>query len=195
MEKELTKKIEEAKEKAKAKIVANSKDAAYAKKLINALVSLQKQSDVEAVELVVPTAEVIEERNLGALRLVKTHSGFLFEVKGGMFTFVHLRLTGVYDALSALFDLLEKEDTTEDENAFISAFMYVLQAPLMCSLNQGILYSVGAELLKQFNIFSQELLETPLQPETTEEVKKNIEFENANDFAEQLTKSEIPSVE
>lgn len=191
MEKELEKKISDV----KAKIMANSKDARFADKLIADFVSLQRQKDVEAVELVVPVSEVTGERDLGSIRLVKTHRGFLFEAKGGMSTFVHLRMTSLYEALDALYGLLGKESHTEEEDAFINAFLYILQTPIFCSLDQSVLYGVAANILSLFNEYASSVMDSMPKPEAKEDIEKNIAWERDNAAVSQIAASQVPPTE
>lgn len=191
MEKELNKKLSDA----RAKIIANSKDAHFAEKLIEEFVSLQRQKDVETVELIVPTAEVIGERDMDSIRLVKTQRGFLFEAKGGMSTFVHLRMTSLYEALDALYGLLEKKELDENEEAFVNASFYILQAPIFCSLDQSLLYGVAANMLNLFNEYTSAVLDSMPKSETKEDIEKNIEWEKDNAVAEQLVNAQIPPMD
>lgn len=124
MDEQLTAKIKEV----KAKIKSNSKDAHFADTLIDELVGLQKQADIEPVELIVPCAEVEHVRQIDDVTsLIKTIRGYLY--KHGVLTYIWVPfgLNTLYSTMSDFDELLGKEERTEDDEVQISAVNRMLQ--------------------------------------------------------------------
>ena len=164
----------------KQDLISNSKDAKWAKQLISKLVSLQKQEDVEPVELIVPTKEVKESIDFGPCKISRTTRGFLFEAKGGLKTFIEFRMSRVCVMFRTLFELHGKVDKTDDEkelyDSFSSAVLYVCQALIFSSLNEASLFNNAANILKTFNEYCQENADN-IQPSEENEIDM-IQFAN-----------------
>lgn len=178
-------------------IVANSKDAEWAKKMLAELTSLQKQADIEAVELIVPTKEVKQTIDYGAYSLKKTPRGILFTTKGGMSTFVEMRMQSVYEMLSQVFYL--HDNPPEDEEAksvyesFETAVAYLMQAPIFGSLNDKTLFSTATNLIRVFNEYCEENYNNAQHHEESEEdIRKNIVADNMASALEQMAKEPLP---
>lgn len=179
----------------KNRIISNSKDAEWANKMLLELVSLQKQEDVEPVELIVPTKEVRETLDFGAVKIMRTIRGYLVQCKGGMATFVELRMSAVCAMINTLFELHGKERNEEDENiyeAFREAVLYIFQAPIFASLSDELLFGIATDILRRFKEYSEPKQEIPHE-ETEEDIKENIEVENTAKAIEQMVNVQIPA--
>lgn len=181
----------------KQQIIANSKDAAWAKNMLLELMALQRQADVEAVELSVPVSEVKQSIDFGAYSLKKTIRGILFTAKGGMSTFVDMRMQSVYEMLDRVFEWQEQmgddDDSREVYDAFVSAVAYVFQAPIFCSLGEGTLFDVATHILKCFNEYCEENY-TNAKPheETEEDIRDNIIEENMAAAMDIIANAPVP---
>lgn len=196
MEEQLQSKLKEA----KAKIVANSKDAHFAKSLIDELVGLQKQADIEPTEIHIALSDVEKSYDFDAVKLTKTKVGkFIFEAKGGMWTIVDMRMQALYGALQHICDYLDNPTTDKDadalEQTFRDATMYAFQTPILCSLDQRMLYDVIAKMLESFREYSEELMPKQATPETEDDIKANIELENQSKAFLDMANAPIPDIE
>lgn len=177
------KKVDDKIKELKDKIVSNSKDSEWGKKMLSQLTSLQKQADVEAVELIVPTKEVKDKIDFGSCMILRTIRGYLFVAKGGLSTFVDLRMVSICAMLNTIFELHTKADKTEEEqqlyDSFVSAVQYVFQTPIFASLNDVSLFSVASNILSVFNEYCTENIDkATLHEETEEDIKANIAHDN-----------------
>lgn len=170
----------------KDKLVSNSKDAEWTKKMTNELLSLHTRSLHQPVELEIPTKEVKETIDFGACKISRTIRGYLFEAKGGMYTFVESRMSRVCAMFNTIFELHAKENKDEEEqklyNAFVDAVQYVLQAPIFASLSEISLFAIATNIRSVFNEYCKEYFE---EAEATEETEEDIK---ANDEDEKIAK-------
>ena len=151
----------------------NCKDPRQSEKLVNELLGLHKRSLHTPTELEVPCSEVQETVDFGACKISRTIRGFLFEAKGGMYTFVEHRMASVCAMLNTIFALNKEENKTKKESkiydTFVTAVEYVMQAPIFASLNEESLFSVATSVLHNFNEYSDRYYTDAQAPEHTEE--------------------------
>lgn len=179
------------------KRIIGCKDPKLTEQLLNQLLGLHKQSLNEPVELIVPCKEVKETIDFGACKISKTIRGFLFEAKGGLYTFVDLRMQSICTMLQTLFDLHAKDDKTEDENTiyenFRDAVLYTFQAPIFASLNEKSLFEIATANLKTFNDYAEEhYTNAEAVDETEDDIRENIALQNASDALETLANPPLP---
>lgn len=149
------------------------------------LLSLQKQLDVEPVELIVPCAEVTATLDFGAYVIKKTNHGFLFSTRGGLSIFVSYNVRSVADMLQAVFDMQESGEVSDyDKELYVSAVAYAMQAPLFASMRPESLYAISAAILGEFNDYSSNIVGSA---ETEADVKENIAFNNATEAVERIS--------
>lgn len=176
-------------------IVANSKDAKFAKSLIGKLKGLYKKEATQPVELIVPQSEVVGHKDFDSTRLTKTIRGYLFEIKGGVYTFVESRMSGVTAMLDLLYNIDEADIEPDDRDLFQSAILYVMQSPIFASLSQEMLFGMAAEQLRLFNEHSDKLLNRELKPETEADIEANNEMERVREGMEIIANSEPPELD
>lgn len=182
----------------KAKIIAISKDTAFAKKELSYLLSLQKQADIEAVELVVPSKEIEETVECGSYVVKKTPRGILFQCKNGVSTFVESRAIGVHSMLSCFFNKTEVNDeaTAEMLEIYKDCVSYAMQAPIFASIDTGISIDLATFLVRAFNEYtSANAVNANLREEAAEDVIANKEFAAAVEALNQIADSDIPATE
>lgn len=178
--------------------ICTTTDKHHVKTLLDQLLSLQRQADVVPSELTIPVSEIKDSIDFGACKVSKTIRGYLFEAKGGLYTFVESRMAALCAVFNTLFDLHHKEDKTSDENelyeSFASCLQYVYQAPIFASMSLATMYEVATDLLKRFNAFAEEnFTNTEAVDETEEDIKENIAFDNIGKAMETITSAPIPS--
>lgn len=187
-------KIEDKIKELKAQIISNSKDAEWGKKMLSQLTSLQKQADIEPVELIVPCKEVKDTIEEDSYFLKRTPRGILFQTKSGVSTFVELRAGTTYQMLNQLFALKDTPPTTEEEKEiaelYSTAVAYTLQGPIFASLSEKSLYEHASHILQKFNEYVEENVENAeLKEETEQDIKDNIEFENLDTAVKNLSET------
>jgi hypothetical protein len=171
-------------------IQANSKDAKFAKKLTSRLVDLQKQADVQAVEICVPSTTVTDEIDFGSTKIQRTAQGFLFTAKGGLQTLISWRMNAVCQMIQWLFDW--KETPTDDEEekkvreAHTSAVLYLMQAPLFGAIGQTQLFEIATHILSVFNAYAEEHKDVEPSEETEADIKANIEAEREQEVIDRM---------
>lgn len=178
----------------KQDITANSKDAHWAQKLLSKLTALQKEADNEPVELIVPCKEVKDTIDFGACKVSRTIRGYLFEAKGGLHTFVSLRMERVCAVFNTLFELSKKTDEVDKEiyDAFSNAVQYIGQALIFSSLNEKSLFANATAMIHNFNEYCDEHYHNAEEVEETEEdIKENMELEKASEAMEMLASDDL----
>lgn len=176
---------------AKDKIISNSKDAAWTKKMLNELLSLQRQADVEPMELNVPVSEVKDTADADSFKVIRTIRGYLFQTRGGaLSTFVELKYATVCSMLDTLMGLIKKSEKEEYERFYIDCISYVMQAPIFAAMGLSLpaygkpaehdsLFNIGTAILKEFGRFSEKhFAEAEVSAETEEDINENIAQEN-----------------
>lgn len=151
-------------------------------------------------EIHIPCSDILETIDLGEIKLSRTNSGFLFEAKGGLQTFVHSRFIDPCEMIRGVWDVhksLESgtfgdEETIKNAETFINAVLYSMQAPIFCSLDSAILYETMAAMLGSFRKYSETMLLQEGRPETEEDVKANVEFEQVSDGLQTIVGAELP---
>lgn len=192
--------LQEKLKEVKAKIKANSKDAHFADALISELVSLQKQADIEPTEIFIPVADVEKSHDFGPAKLSKVKGGkYIFEAKGGMWTIVDIRMQSLYGVCEHIFENYENpnedKEIQEMEESLRNAMIYSFQTPILCSLDQQMLFEVMAQAIKSFNEYAVRIMPQTATPETEEDVKKNIEFDSVQKAIEAAVNAPIPDVD
>lgn len=191
MEKQLKSELKAAKKRVLEAMGGNRES----KVLLDNFIKLQKQALKEPVEIIVPTSEVLGVVDLGHSELKKTVRGYLYTVKGGMQTFVDMRLRGVYEMLDSLYTASTNTNGEnvlaegEDADALIcSAIMYVMQAPIFACLSQDAMFSIAIKILSTFQDgIEKDVENAELKPETQQNIEDNIISENAQKAFDNMT--------
>lgn len=195
----MSEQLQEKLKKVKAEIISNSKDAHFAQSLIDELMNLQSQASVETTEIYIRSADIVKAHDFGPTKLSKLRNGkFLFEAKGGLHTVVDMRMMPLYTTCSHIFDYIdnpsEDNDVDEMEQALRDATIYAFQAPILCSLDQGILYDVIAAMVRSFRERAERIIanaSSSVKPETEADVESNIAFEHFSSAIETITDASI----
>lgn len=160
------------------------------------LLALQAQSDVEAVELVVPTKSVVRSADFETFYIKQTTHGFLFGVKGGLSTFVDARQKTLCEMFREFLDMHEKNYANVDEGNrelckdYFDIWCMIMQTPLFCAIDPQIAISVATTLVAEFGKFAKENVDNAkLTPETEEAVASQIDDEQQQAFIKELFNS------
>lgn len=192
MDEQLNQKLKEA----KAKIVANSKDAHFAESLINEFVGLQKQADIEPVELIVPTADVEHEYRIDEVTtLYKTTKGYLYKHGNLSCVWIPFGVNTLWQAMDELAGLLGKEERTEEEGVMVSMVNRMLQWHTVAFMDAETLIDSANASVKILGDAIQRWESQVSTKETAKDVKANTEFIQASNALEDMANSPIPNVE
>lgn len=187
--------LQEKLKEVKAKIKANSKDAHFAEALIDEFVGLQKQADIEPVELIVPCAEVEKTYQIDEVTtLVKTPKGYLYKHGNLSYVWIPFGLNTLWQTMSEFEDLLAKEERTEEAYIMISMVNRMLQWHTVAFADvESLIDSANASV----NILNAAIkrYEDRVNPkETQEDIKANTEFSDASKTIEDIANEPIPNI-
>lgn len=185
MEEQLQQKLKEV----KAKIKTNSKDAHFADALIDELVGLQKQADIEPVELIVPCAEVEHAYQIDDVTtLIKTAKGYLYKHGNLSYIWVPFGLNTLWQTMNEIDEILGKEERTEEEDVTISMINRMMQWHTVAFYDAETLVDSANASVKILNDTLARYKERISTKETEGDIKSNVEFSNASDAIDSLKK-------
>ena len=188
--------LQEKLKEVKAKIKANSKDAHFADALIEELVGLQKQADIEPVELIVPCAEVEQTYQIDdATTLVKTPKGYLYKHGNLTYIWIPFGLNTLWRTMNDLAELLGKSERTEEEEIMISMVNRMLQWHTVAFTDAESLIDSAQASIKILNDAMERCKGRISPKETQEDIKANTEFADASKAIEDIANEPIPNVE
>lgn len=174
-----------------AQIVSNSKDARFAKKLVDELLSLKGQYDVEEVVMIVRAKDVLNEYDNDNIVLMRCKQCIIWRHRGGFSVVVEPRMRGLYEWLDGLLSLKDDEDKlTEDAKMVYSANYFgmsiLMQIPMFAVADDELFFNIVDKAVEEIKKFSDKHLNNPeLQEETP---KENAEFEAKMKAAEEVLK-------
>ena len=176
-------------------IKTNSKDAKFADKLIDKLLSLKGQYDVEPTRLYVPEKNVIKEYDNDNIRIVKCKDCIIWQQKGGHIVVVYPTMRAEYEFLEGMLDLKDNYDKLSDDMkaAYDGAYFgYSILSQLPTIMVTNDKWFARASILASWGVarFVKEQLDEPLQEETPIE---NAEFETKMEVANELLKEDAGS--
>lgn len=191
-EKQLQEKLKEV----KAKIKANSKDAHFAEALIDELVGLQKQADIEPVELIVPCAEVEKTYQIDDVTtLVKTPKGYLYKHGNLTYIWIPFGLNTLWQTMSEFEDLLAKGERTDEEDIMISMVNRMLQWHTVAITDAESLIDSAQASVKILNAARKRYEDRVNPKETQEDIKANTEFAEASKAVKDMANEPIPNID
>ena len=176
-------------------IKTNSKDAKFADKLIDKLLSLKGQYDIEPTRLYVPEKNVIKEYDNDNLRIVKCKDCIIWQHKGGHIVVVYPTMRAEYEFLEGMLDLKDNYDKLSDDMkaAYDGAYFgYSILSQLPTIMVTNDKWFARASILASWGVarFVKEQLDEPLHEETPIE---NAEFETKMDVVNELLKEDAGS--
>ena len=176
-------------------IKTNSKDAKFADKLIDKLLSLKGQYDVEPTRLYVPEKNVIKEYDNDNLRIVKCKDCIIWQQKGGHIVVVYPTMRAEYEFLEGMLDLKDNYDKLSDDMKAVydgAYFGYSILSQLPTIMVTNDKWFARASILASWGVarFVKEQLDEPLHEETPIE---NAEFETKMEVTNELLKEDAGS--
>ena len=169
-------------------IKTNSKDAKFADKLIEKLMSLKGQYDVEPTRLYVPEKDVIKEYDNGNLRIVRCKGCIIWQHKGGFTFVVNPTTRALYEYLDGMLSMKDKYDELTDDLKKMYDVSYfgmslILQSPMFAVADDEFFVELATFIGDGVKKVFEKLLNQPLQEETPIE---NAEFDTKMEVANEL---------
>lgn len=156
----------------KKQIETNSKDAHFAKVLVDELLTTKAQLCIEPIELNV--GKKIDEFKGETFTIVKTNRGCLYHEYGGYSIFATPAQNALYTTLVDYIDNKEIYSTLKGEEKEIfdlnmSAIAYCLCVPKFCFSDMELTYDIASKVVKFLTESYEKAMEEPLQDETIDE--------------------------
>ena len=169
-------------------IRVNSKDARWADKLVDKLISLKGQMDIEPTRLYVPEKDVIKEYDNDNLRVVRCKDCIIWQHKGGFLFVVKPTMRALYEYIEGMLAMKDKYDelTDDEKQLYDSAYFglsLILQAPMFAVADYEFFVDLATFIGDGVKKVSEKLLMQPLQDETPIE---NAYFETKMEVAEEV---------
>lgn len=176
-------------------IKTNSKDAKFADKLIDKLMSLKGQYDVEPTRLFVPEKDVIKEYDNDNLRIVRCKDCIIWQHKGGFTFVVKPTMRALYEYIDGMLAMKDNYESLSDDlrqlyEASYFGMSIILQAPMFAAADDEFFVDLATFVGDGVKKVSEKLLNQPLQEETPIE---NAEFETKMEVANELLKEDAGS--
>lgn len=177
-----------------AKIKVNSKDAHYADKLVDMLLSLKGQLDIEPTLIHIPSDDIVEKLESETFRLALCKSGdVVYHLKGGMDIVVQPKAESLYNYLVDTIRMQEGIKALDEEQQKILendviASTYVLNIPFLAFGDLEFKYKLANIVIDYLVELQDKMLkDAELQEETPVE---NTLFEEATMALEEM-KNEV----
>ena len=176
-------------------IKTNSKDAKFADKLIDKLMSLKGQYDLEPTRLYVPEKDVIKEYDNDNLRIVRCNDCIIWQHKGGFTFVVKPTMRALYEYIDGMLAMKDNYESLSDDlrqlyEASYFGMSLILQAPMFAVADDEFFVDLATFIGEGVKKVSDKLLNHPLQEETPIE---NAEFETKMEVANELLKEDAGS--
>ena len=176
---ELKKKFEEVKNN----IVANSKDAHFAKKLLVEYNTLAGQIAHEPTIVHVPIKDIEKEYNGDTFSMSICKDGTaVYHIYGGLTVVARANNVNLVGTISEYIDASKREmnkDEVEMLELDMSAFAYIMSLPMFAFGDMEFKYKLATMIVEYLNTTHEKAMDAELKDETIEDTEKNIEFENA----------------
>lgn len=175
-----------------AQLKNNSKDAKFAEKLIDNILSYKGQLDIEPTIIHLPTKGMVKEYDMDSIKFYRFNDCIVFKALGGYKVIVDANCAGLFEHLNVLLDMKDIYDNLSDErkeayDMLYSATFYQFISPLISVGSDKAFFGIATEIIKHLNELTDEALNKPLQPETPLE---NAEFEAKVDLLNQIAEED-----
>lgn len=185
--------LKEQLEKVKTQIKTNSKDAHFAEKLIDELLSIKGQLSIEPTFMHIELKDIEKIYRDSTGEMFVTKNGYaVYHVYGGYTIIADVRMQALHHTIADLANTEElianlDEETKEAFELDMSASRVILNAPMVSFSDVDMKFESATQLLRILNEAYDRLVSEPLQDETPEE---NANFEAAAIALEEAKKLE-----
>lgn len=186
--KELKKQLDEV----VAQIKNNSKDAKFADKLVDKLLSLKGQLMIEPARIHIDEKDVIKEYDNDSIRFVRCKNCIIFQAKGGLSVVVRPTMTALFEHLTVLLDMKDRYESLDEEgkksyDTLYSATVWIFELPIFATCSDEMFFGCATDIIKRFKDFTDKELNKDLQDETP---KEDAAFENLNEALNEMDKKD-----
>lgn len=176
----------------KNNLLANSKDAHWAKNAIDELVSLKGQLDHEPTIVYLPVQD-IEKQLKGdtyEINIMKDGTA-VYHTYGGYTVVAKPNLTSLVGTIEEYIDSKDYVKTLSDEdienlNLSMSAFSYIMSLPTFAFSDLAFTYDIAGSIVAFLREKSEALLNEELHASTEEDEEKNRLFRDATEAIMEL---------
>ena len=154
----------------KEQIRSNSKDVAFANKLIGNLLSLKGQFDLDPSILHVSTKEVIKSFDFETFVIYICQTCAIMQFKGGYTIMVDTRMKGLYEFILQLCAMKKKFDTLPEEermayNGSLFGLTLLMQIPLFAVVDDEFFFKITDYVSKELGDLYERQMSVPLNLE------------------------------
>lgn len=177
-------------EEVKNNILANSKDAHWAKNAIDELVSLKGQLDHEPTIVYLPLKDVEKTFKGETFEMSIMKDGTaVYHTYGGYTVVANPNLTSLAGIIEEYVDSQSYKLDDEEKEALeldLSAFGYIMSLPTFAFSDMAFKYDIAGNIVEFLREKTEELLNEPLADETADDVESNEAFKDATMALEEL---------
>ena len=184
----------------KNQILANSKDAHWAKNAVDELVSLKGQLDHEPTIVYLPTKDVEKQFKGETYEMSIMKDGTaVYHTYGGYTVVARPNLTSLVETIDEyvnsqdyVLDLNDKD--RENFHLSLSAFSYIVSLPTFAFSDLGFTYDIAGKIVSFLREKSEILLNEELKDETEEDILANEQFRTASEAVQEIQNDIAKSV-
>lgn len=184
----------------KNQLLANSKDAHWAKNAIDELVSLKGQLDHEPTIVYLPTKDVEKQFKGETYEMSIMKDGTaVYHTYGGYTVVAKPNLTSLAGTIEEYVNsqdyVLElNEEEKENLQLSLSAFSYIMSLPTFAFSDLGFTYDIAGNIVSFLREKSEVLLNEELKGETKEDILANEQFRTAFEAVQEIQNDIAKSV-
>lgn len=184
----------------KNQILANSKDAHWAKNAIDELVSLKGQLDHEPTIVYLPTKDVEKQFKGETYEMSVMKDGTaVYHTYGGYTVVAKPNLTSLAGTIEEYVysqDYVLDLNDEDKENFYLSlsAFSYIMSLPTFAFSDLGFTYDMAGKIVSFLREKSEILLNEELKDETEEDILANEQFRTASEAVQEIQNDIAKSV-
>lgn len=184
--------LKERLDEVKNNLIANSKDAHWAKNAIDELLSLKGQLEHEPTLVYLPVKDVENKLEGGTFEMSIMKDGTaVYHTYGGLTVVAKPNLTSLAGTIAEYVGSQEYVATLNEEekelfDLDLSAFGYIMSLPMFAFSNKEFTYSIASNIVEFLRKSADELLNEELHEETQEDIEMNERFKDASLALEEM---------
>lgn len=183
--KELKKKISELEKM----LISNSKDAHWCKTALYEYKSLVGQLKHEPTLVHIPLENVAKQIQGETYSMTLCNDGTAVYHTFGGYTLIANHTLGLAQCIAEYVNN-QSETLSEEELELLeldlSAFAYVMNAPLLCATDMDLKYDVATKVVQFLKSKTEEIMNADLKEETQDDIERNELFKNASIALEEI---------
>lgn len=183
--KEIKKKISELENM----LTSNSKDAHWCKTALYEYKSLIGQLKHEPTLIHIPLSDVAKQIQGETYSMTLCNDGTAVYHTFGGYTLVANHSLGLAECIAEYVNNQTETLSDEEKELFeldLSAFAYVMNAPLLCATDMDLKYDVATKVVQFLKSKTEEIMNADLKEETQDDIERNELFKNASVALEEI---------